>query len=55
MLTFGYQKKMKNLLKHICKHCKNVQYIPLVLRKLSYKMSCYVCGNEIKTKERNKT
>lgn len=35
------------MIKHICKHYLNTQYIPDKLRQLASRMYCYVCGNII--------
>ena len=35
------------MIKHICKHCLNTQYISDKLRQLASRMYCYVCGNVI--------
>ena len=39
------------LIKHLCIHCKTVQYIPTKLRKLVSRMYCYVCGKKIEERE----
>jgi len=41
------------LIKHLCSHCKTVQYIPTKLRKLVSRMYCYVCGKKIEERESN--
>ena len=42
------------MIKHICKHCLNSQYISDKLRQLASRMYCYVCGNSIEKLNKTK-
>ena len=35
------------MIKHMCKHCLNTQYISDKVKQLASRMYCYVCGNVI--------
>mgnify|MGYP003643693637 FL=1 len=35
------------MIKYICKHCLNVQYISTRMAELAHRLLCFVCGNNI--------
>lgn len=45
---------MSKLIEYICKHCKNIQYLPLTFVPVYSKIVCYVCGNKIHLNKKEK-
>ena len=41
------------MVKYICKHCLNVQYLGAKLKQIAHRILCRVCGNTIETKEKD--
>ena len=39
------------MIKYICKHCLNVQYLGAKLRQIAHRILCRVCGNPIEYKK----
>ena len=35
------------MIKYICKHCLNVQYISTRITELGHRLLCFVCRNDI--------
>ena len=39
------------MIKYICKHCLNVQYLGAKLKQIAHSILCRVCGNPLEHKE----